>query len=63
MALEGMINEMRKKGKMYKIRKREGELVYDVRRKVKGKIKRKNGKKEGKKKITYRYVGNFFVNM
>ena len=63
MALEGMINEMRKKGKMYKIRKREGELVYDVRRKVKGKIKRKDGKKEGKKAITYRYVGNFFVNM
>ena len=49
MTLEGMINEMRKKGKMYKIRKREGELVYDVRRKVKGKIKRKDGKKEGKK--------------
>ena len=63
MTLEGMINEMRKKGKMYKIRKREGELVYDVRRKVKGKIKRKDGKKEGKKEITYRYVGNFFVNM
>ena len=56
MTLEGMINEMRKKGKMYKIRKREGELIYDVRR--------KDGKKEGKKEITYRYVGNFFfVNM
>ena len=27
---------MRKKGKMYKRRKREGEIVYDVRRKVKG---------------------------
>ena len=40
---------MRKKGKMYKICKREGEIVYDVRRKVKGKIKRKDGKKEGKK--------------
>ena len=51
MTLEGMINEMRKKGKMYKIRKREGELIYDVRR--------KDGKKEGKKEITYRYVGNF----
>ena len=50
---------MKKKGKMYKIRKREGENVYDVRRKVKGKIKRKDGKKEGKKEITYRYVGNF----
>ena len=51
MTLEGMITEMRKKGKMYKIRKREGELIYDVRR--------KDGKKEGKKEITYRYVGNF----
>ena len=40
---------MKKKGKMYKIRKREGENVYDVRRKVKGRIKRKEGKKEGKK--------------
>ena len=49
MTYEGMINGMRKKGKMYKIRKREGENVYDVRRKVKGKIKRKDGKKEGKK--------------
>ena len=36
---------------MYKIRKREGELIYDVRR--------KDGKKEGKKEITYRYIGNF----
>ena len=52
MTLEGMVDEMRKKGKMYKIRKREGELIYDVRR--------KDGKKEGKKEITYRYVGNFF---
>ena len=49
MTKEGMINGMRKKGKMYKRRKREGEIVYDVRRKVKGKIKRKEGKKEGKK--------------
>ena len=40
---------MKKKGKMYKIRKREGENVYDIRRKVKGRIKRKEGKKEGKK--------------
>ena len=40
---------MKKKGKMYKICKREGENVYDVRRKVKGRIKRKEGKKEGKK--------------
>ena len=55
MMLEGMINEMRRKGKMYKIRKREGELIYDVRR--------KDGKKEGKKEITYHYVGNFCVNM
>ena len=62
-----MINGMKKKGKMYKIRKREGENVYDVRRKVKGRIKRKDGKKEGgnviKERltytITYRYVGNF----
>ena len=57
-----MINGMRKKGKMYKRRKREGEIVYDVRRKVKGKIKKekwKEGRKEGKKEITYRYVGNF----
>ena len=38
---------MKKKGKMYKIHKREGENVYDVRRKVKGRIKRKDGKKEG----------------
>ena len=27
---------MRNKGKMYKRHKREGEIVYDVRRKVKG---------------------------
>ena len=39
-------------GKERKICKREGELIYDVRR--------KDGKKEGKKEITYRYVGKFF---
>ena len=44
-----MINGMIKKGKMCKICKRDGENVYDVRRKVKGRIKRKEGKKEGKK--------------
>ncbi len=52
MTLEGMINEMRKKGKMYKIRKREGELIYDVRR------------KERKKEANYLPLRwKFFVNM
>ena len=48
-----MINGMKKKGKMYKIHKREGELIYDVRR--------KDGKKEGKKEITYHYIGILYV--
>ena len=42
---------MRKKGKMYKIRKREGELVYDVRRKVKGRIKGKKERKKERRKL------------
>ncbi len=54
---------MKKKGKMYKIRKREGENVYDVRRKVKGKIKKERWK-EGRKEGHYLPLRwKFFVNM